>query len=379
MSGIYLHIPFCQQACYYCDFHFSTSLNQKDAFLAALELEIKERKNYLSNQDKVDSIYFGGGTPSLLSEIELMRIFDLLYETYNVAADVEITLEANPEDLNVEKIKALKRTPINRFSIGIQSFFETDLKFMNRAHTSERAESAVKASQDAGFENISIDLIYGTPTLSNENWLINLSKAFSLQVKHISAYCLTVEEKTALHHMVTSGKVKNIDEEKSAGQFEILLQQMKANYFKQYEISNFCTDSNFSRHNSNYWKRKSYIGFGPSAHSYNGVSRQWNVRNNALYIQGLQNKKLNFEKEELSKVQNYNEYILTSIRTMWGSDLTTIETDFGADLVAHCKKEAAKYLQSHHLIESENHFFLTESGKLLADKITSDLFFTEKL
>ena len=374
MAGIYIHIPFCLQACHYCDFHFSTSLQQKDAFLSALEKEIVFRKNYLDRTEKIESIYFGGGTPSLLSEQELLRIFDLLFKQYTIDSNVEITLEANPEDLSKEKIKALKRTPINRFSIGIQSFFEEDLKFMNRAHTAERAMGAVKSSQDAGFENLSIDLIYGTPTLTNENWKTNLQKAFELEVKHISAYCLTVEEKTALHKFIASGKVKNVDEEKSAAHFEILLKAMQQNGFIQYEISNFCRENFYSRHNSNYWKRKKYIGFGPSAHSYNGASRQWNIRNNALYIQSLENGKLNFDKEELTAVQNYNEYIMTGLRTMWGVDLALVEENFGKYILSYCKAEAKPYLFSTHLLEKDNHFYLTEKGKLLADKIASDLF-----
>lgn len=375
MSGIYIHIPFCLQACHYCDFHFSTSLKNKPAFLLALEKEIIIRKNYLTNSEKVVSIYFGGGTPSLLSDQELMRIFELLYLHYDVDSNAEITLEANPEDLTKEKLKALKSTPINRFSIGIQSFQEADLKLMNRAHSVERAESAVKATQDAGFENITIDLIYGTPTLSNENWKINLQKAFYLEVKHISAYCLTVEEKTALHKFISSGKVKKIDEEKSAMQYEILVKEMSNANFIQYEISNFCKENFYSKHNSNYWKRKNYLGLGPSAHSYDGNSRQWNVRNNALYIQSLLESKLNFEREELSRAQNYNEYILTTLRTIWGSDLVVIEKEFGYEFLSYCKKEAKVYLDAQLLIVKDNSYFLTEKGKLLADKIASDLFY----
>jgi oxygen-independent coproporphyrinogen-3 oxidase len=247
---------------------------------------------------------------------------------------------------------------------------------MNRAHTGERAIASVKSAQDAGFENITIDLIYGTPTLSNQNWNSNLAQAFDLQVKHISAYCLTVEEKTALHKFIASGKVENLNEEKSATQFEMLLKAMQQNQFQQYEISNFCKEDFYSKHNSNYWKRKNYLGIGPSAHSYNGASRQWNVRNNALYTKALEKGELSFEREILSKAQNYNEYIMTSLRTMWGTDLALIEKDFGSDFLTFCKTEAANYLSSGQLLVKENHFYLTEKGKLLADKIASDLFFT---
>ncbi len=376
MSGIYIHIPFCLQACSYCDFHFSTSLQNKDSFLQALEKEIKLRSNYLSNSEIIKSIYFGGGTPSLLSAEELLRIFDHLHAHYTISSDAEITLEANPEDLSKEKVRDFRTTPINRFSIGIQSFFEADLKFMHRAHSAERGISSVKIAQDAGFENISIDLIYGTPTLSNENWLINLHQAFDLQVKHISAYCLTIEERTALHKHIASGKVQNVEDEKSAQHFEILTTAMHKHGFIQYEISNFCAPNYYSRHNSNYWKRKKYIGLGPSAHSYDGTSRQWNVRNNALYIRSLEKNELNFEREELTIAQNYNEYLMTGLRTMWGCDLKFIEKEFGNDLLNFLKKEATQQFVSGNIIEKENQLYLTEKGKLLADKIASDLFFT---
>ena len=378
MAGIYIHIPFCLQACSYCDFHFSTSLKNKDAFLKALEKEIVLRKNYFGTTEKVETIYFGGGTPSLLSQDELMRIFELIFENYDVSTSAEITLESNPEDLTKEKIKSLKSTPINRFSIGVQSFFEEDLKFMNRAHTAERAVSAVKASQDSGFENITIDLIYGTPSLSNQNWKTNLQTAFDLQVKHISSYCLTVEEKTALHKMIVSGKAKNVDENKSAEQFEILTEAMQSNGFLHYEISNFCKENFHSRHNSNYWLKEKYVGFGPSAHSYNGTSRQWNVRNNGLYIQSLEENKLLFEFENLTATQNYNEYIMTSLRTIWGTNLKTIESDYGKNYLDYCKQEAQKYIASKHIEEKESKLFLTSKGKLLADKIASDLFFIDE-
>jgi len=377
VAGIYIHIPFCLQACHYCDFHFSTSLKNKSELLLALQKELMLRKNYLTKGELISSIYFGGGTPSILSREELSRIFDTIYSNYNISASAEITLEANPEDLNYEKLKALKNTPVNRFSIGIQSFFEDDLKFMNRAHSVQKAVASVKGAQDAGFENISIDLIYGTPTLSDENWKQNLHTAFDLKVTHISSYCLTVEEKTALHKFVQTGKVKNVDEEKSATQFEILLEAMQKNNFVQYEISNFCTNNFYSKHNSNYWLKNKYLGIGPSAHSYNEVSRQWNIKNNALYIKGLVENKLNFEIETLTPSQNYNEYIMTGLRTMWGISLSHIENVFGKDVLIHCKNEASKYSSSGYIDEKNNCIFLTSKGKLLADKIAADLFFVD--
>lgn len=377
MAGIYIHIPFCLQACHYCDFHFSTSLKNKLELLLAIEKELIVRKNYLSKGELINSIYFGGGTPSILSREELSRIFDTIYSNYNISESAEITLEANPEDLNSEKLRALKNTPVNRFSIGVQSFFEDDLKFMNRAHSVQKAVASVKGAQDAGFENISIDLIYGTPTLSDEKWKQNLQTAFDLKVKHISSYCLTVEEKTALHKFVQIGKVKNVDEEKSATQFEILLEAMQKNNFVQYEISNFCSNNFYSQHNSNYWLKKKYLGVGPSAHSYNEVSRQWNIKNNALYIKGVDENKLNFEIETLTPSQNYNEYIMTGLRTMWGISLSHIENVFGKDVLIHCKNEASKYSNSGYIDEKNNCIFLTSKGKLLADKIAADLFLVD--
>jgi len=385
MAGIYIHIPFCKQACHYCDFHFSTSLNNKETFLKALKKEIELQKEYLLSNASVgkradiDTIYFGGGTPSLLSQTELMDIFEVLNKYFKINTDAEITLEANPDDLTSKKIKELKDTPINRLSIGIQSFYDADLKLMNRAHNSKEALSAVKASQDKGFENITIDLIYGIPTLTNSNWKHNLQTAFDLEVKHISSYCLTVEPKTALAHLVKEGVIKNVDEQQSAEQFEIMLESMQKNNFVQYEISNFCKDNFFSRHNSNYWLKENYLGLGPSAHSYNGKSRQWNISNNALYIQSLEKGQLNFEEEVLTTSQNYNEYILTSLRTMWGTDLKHIENTFGIDYLSHVIKEVEKHIERGHAINEKNKLFLTDKGKLFADKIASDLFFVDEV
>lgn len=376
MAGIYIHIPFCKQACHYCDFHFSTSLKNKDAFLSSLKKEIEMQKNYLGSQ-KIATVYFGGGTPSLLTESELMYIFDTLNAHFEIDSDAEITLEANPDDLNLKKIKELKHTPINRLSIGIQSFFDEDLVLMNRAHTSKEALSVVQTSQDAGFENITIDLIYGIPTLTNEKWKHNLQTAFDLQVKHISSYCLTVEAKTALANFIKTGKIKNVDEQQSVEQFEIMVEKMKQNDFIHYEISNFCKEGYHSQHNSSYWLKENYLGLGPSAHSYNGVSRQWNISNNALYIQSLEKNKLNFEEEILTVAQKYNEYILTSLRTIWGIDLKYIEIFFGTDHKNYCLKEAERYIAQGNLLIKENKLFLTQKGKLLADKIASDLFYIE--
>ncbi len=373
MAGIYIHIPFCKQACNYCDFHFSTSLKNKEAFLKALHKEIALQKDYLLSK-KISTIYFGGGTPSLLEQNELMRIFESLNKYFEIDSDAEITLEANPDDLTKNKIKELRSSPINRFSIGIQSFYEEDLKLMNRAHSSQEAISAVKGAQDAGFENITIDLIYGIPGLTEHRWRNNLQNAFLLDVKHISAYCLTVEPKTVLAHQVKTGIIKNVDEVQSSEHFEIMLEAMKNNKFVQYEISNFCKKDHYSRHNSNYWLKEKYLGLGPSAHSFNGESRQWNISNNALYIKSLENNALDFELEELKTDQRYNEYILTSLRTMWGSDLNRIESEFGNEFKVHCLNEAKKYIENADVKIETNTLFLTDKGKLIADKIASDLF-----
>ena len=376
MAGIYIHIPFCKQACNYCDFHFSTSLKNKDGFLIALKKEIELQKDYLSNET-ISTIYFGGGTPSLLSETELMSVFEMLHRVFVIAPTAEITLEANPDDITKEKINELKHTPVNRLSMGIQSFFDEDLKLMNRAHTSKEAETAVKLSQDKGFENITIDLIYGIPTLTNQNWKHNLNTTFDLEVKHISAYCLTVEPKTALAHQIKTGKISNVDEQQSSEHFEMMLEEMNKHAFTQYEISNFCKPGFHSKHNSSYWLKENYLGLGPSAHSFNGTSRQWNISNNPLYIQALLKGEMNFEKEELTSNQRYNEYVLTSLRTMWGSDLGYVESQFGIPYLTHCMAEARPYLESKKLLLKENKLFLSDQGKLFADKIASDLFLTQ--
>ncbi len=380
MAGIYIHIPFCKQACHYCDFHFSTSLKYKEDFLKALKREIELQKNYLLPPHSVDrladvsTIYFGGGTPSLLSQSELMEIIETLHRNFNIDKNAEITLEANPDDLTNLKIKELKDTPINRFSIGIQSFYDEDLKLMNRAHNSKEAEHSVKCAQDHGFENITIDLIYGIQTLTDRNWKNNLQTAFDLDVKHISAYCLTVEPKTALAKFVKEGKLKEVDEQQSAEQFEIMLEAMKNNDFVQYEISNFCKENFYSKHNSNYWLKEKYLGLGPSAHSYNGEVRHANIANNALYIQSLSENKLNVEEEKLSPVQSYNEYVLTSLRTMWGTDLDHIRKNYGDELVIFCLAEAEKHIASGDVLKKGNKLFLSDKGKLFADRIAGALF-----
>jgi len=372
LAGLYLHIPFCKQACHYCNFHFSTSLKQKDGMVQAILEELSLQKEYLQGAT-LDTIYFGGGTPSLLTQQELLTIFEKIHQLHPIASDAEITLEANPDDLSMEKLAELKDTPINRLSIGIQSFFEKDLKFMNRAHNAAEAKNCIKNAQEVGFNNLTIDLIYGTPTTSNEAWQQNIQTALDFDIPHISCYCMTVEPNTALDHFVKKGKAEPVDEEKAAHQFEILMATLKSAGYEHYEISNFAKPDWHARHNSNYWLGADYLGIGPSAHSFNGKSRQWNVANNAQYIKALSAKATAFEVETLSKEQQYNEYILTALRTKWGCDLAKIE-NWGPSFKHHFEKISKSYLSNQLIQQKNNIFTLTDKGKLLADRIAMELF-----
>lgn len=374
MAGIYIHIPFCKQTCSYCDFHFSTSLKSKEAFISSLIREIELQKNYLGNEAIIETIYFGGGTPSLLSGKELDKIFKTLYDNFSIANNAEITLEANPDDLSKLKLQELKSSPVNRLSIGIQSFFDEDLKLMNRAHTAQHAENCIKESQQAGFENITVDLIYGTPGLSNQNWKRNLGKVFNFGIPHLSSYSLTVEEKTPLESHIKKGKVKPVDEEQSAEQFLILMEETAKNGYEHYEISNFCKPGFHSRHNSNYWKGINYLGLGSSAHSFDGNSRQWNVSNNFRYIQSIAENKIPSEKETLATEQKFNEYMMTGLRTSSGISLEKVKTEFGEHFLTTLLTGAKNYLDCNKIILKENHLILTNSGKLIADRISSDFF-----
>ena len=374
MSGIYIHIPFCKQACNYCDFHFSTSLNNKANLVESIIKELDYRINYLPNK-KIETIYFGGGTPSLLSEKETHLILEKIHKLYDVDSIAEITLECNPDDLSPVKLQELKSLNINRLSIGLQSFDEEELKWMNRAHTATESEASVKRAQDKGFENITIDLIYGSKFSNLSNWKTTLNKAIDLNVKHISSYNLTVEEKTKLGHDVTKKKERLIDDEKSAELFLEMIERLQKNNFIHYEISNFGKEHFFSKHNSNYWKGNYYLGLGPSAHSFDGESRQWNVANNNSYIQKISANDISyFEKEILTENNRFNEYILTSLRTIWGVNLNYLNTHFNADFISTFKKGVAAFIKDETIILKDNAYILTNKGKLLADKITSDLF-----
>lgn len=369
---IYLHIPFCKQACHYCNFHFSTSLKYKDDFVTALLKEIDLRYTYLADK-KIETIYFGGGTPSLLSGNEINRIIGHLQKYFDLSPTIEITLEANPDDLSDKKVSEFRQTPINRFSIGIQSFFDADLRYMNRAHTAQEADASIKRVQDAGFESLTIDLIYGTPTMTSSQWKTNLKKAISLQVPHISAYCLTVEPNTALAHFVKTGKAADVNEDYAAEQFETMVETLTKNDFIHYEISNFCKKGKESKHNSGYWLGKHYLGLGPSAHSFNGVSRQWNVAHNAQYIQSILKKEIPAEIEHLTPNQRFNEYLMTSLRTIWGCDLKKVQTDFGSHYVDHLQPLVTPFLEKEILLKKEDTLTLSTKGRFLADGVISDL------
>ncbi|WP_312337913.1 radical SAM family heme chaperone HemW [Sphingobacterium sp.] len=373
---IYVHIPFCKQACHYCDFHFSTSLQYKSEMINALLQEIELRAPYLEDK-KIESIYFGGGTPSLLEGDEIAQIIDTIAKHFDIANNAEITLEANPDDLNQAKVKSLRNTPINRFSIGIQSFFAEDLKWMNRAHNQQEATASIMRVQDAGFENITCDLIYGFPLLTDEKWRHNMQQLIDFAIPHISSYSMTVESKTALDHFIKKGISPAIDSDQAADQMHLLINTLKAAGYEQYEISNFAKDGHYARHNTNYWKGKHYLGIGPSAHSFNGIARSWNISNNAKYISSIHSNQLPLEVEQLSTLDQINECIMTSLRTMWGLDLTELEYKFGQSVKNSVLADADPFIAEKNLILKENKLCLTDTGKLMADHIMSDLFIVE--
>lgn len=374
MAGIYLHIPFCRQACVYCNFHFSTSLRGKEELLEAMLREIAMQRDYLQGA-KIETIYFGGGTPSLLSADEINRLFDAIFKNYEVGNLKECTLEANPDDLNSSYIKSLRSTPVDRFSIGVQSFREKDLLYMKRAHNAQQADYAIKAAQDAGFTNLSIDLIYGTPGLTDKAWKENLAKVRELGIPHFSSYALTVEERTALHHNIRAKKSAPVDPEQAAGQFEILMHEARVNGYEHYEISNLALPGHHAIHNTNYWRGLPYLGIGPSAHSFNGTSRRWNIANNALYSKSiLLEHKLQYEEEQLTAIEHLNEYIMTSLRTMWGLDLNKVEHDWDSTS-AKLVENASHLFQEKKWVEQRDHtLFLTDAGRLFADRIAGELF-----
>jgi len=373
MAGIYIHIPFCRQACHYCNFHFATSSRQKDALVAALINEINITP--LFDTEIIETIYFGGGTPSILSIDDIKRIFEALHKKFPIAANAETTLEANPDDINTSKLIEWKNTGINRLSVGIQSFDEAELKWMNRAHTAAESLQCIDEIKDAGFDNFSIDLIYGSPLLTNDAWERNVNIVFEKQVPHISCYALTVEPKTPLAKQIATKKSPTTDSEKQAEQFLLLMKWMRSNGYEHYEISNYALPGMRSKHNSSYWQGKKYYGLGPSAHSFDGNNRRWNVANNSLYIQSLEKNTIPFEEEELTATQRLNEYIMTSLRTIEGMSLRKIENDFGKIFSDKIISESEKYVSTNKLVCLHENFVLTDDGKLFADGIAADLFF----
>ncbi len=373
MAGIYIHIPFCKKACHYCNFHFSTSLKQKNAFVAALLKENRLRKAYLQNQP-VETIYFGGGTPSLLEASEMEAILTGIRENHQIANNPEITVEANPDDIKLEKLQHWIGMGVNRVSLGVQSFHNNDLIWMNRAHSAEQAETAIRMIQAAGIQNITIDLIYGVPGLSDEKWMENLEKAYGLNIPHLSCYALTVEPKTALEGLIRKKKLTEPSNEDQARQFNLLMDWAEHKGYEQYEISNFAKKGFRSRHNSSYWQDLPYLGLGPSAHSYNGAGRQWNLANNALYIQGLEQEIVPYEIETLSETQRLNEYIMTSTRTIEGIDLEYVNRNFGEEAMRDLTKRAEGFIAEGKVQFTENRLILTRAGKLFADGIASELF-----
>jgi oxygen-independent coproporphyrinogen-3 oxidase len=372
MAGIYIHIPFCKQACHYCDFHFSTSLKKKDELINALVRELELRKDEFENTT-VETIYFGGGTPSLLTNVELQVIIDTVYKNYTVSQEPEITLEANPDDLSKHRIIELSNTPINRLSIGVQSFFEADLKLMNRGHNADEARVCLEEATKY-FDNISLDLIYGIPGASNTQWLQNIEMALSYNIPHISSYALTVESKTALASFIKKGIIEDVDDEQAHDQFHILKEKLEASGFVHYELSNFGKDGYFSQNNAAYWQGKSYLGIGPSAHSFNGKQRGWNVSNNSKYIRAIEQNELPIELETLTLVDQYNEYVMTGLRTIWGVSLVKVETDFGLVFKEYLIEQSKVFINQHLLYIEEAYLRVTKKGQFLSDGIASELF-----
>ncbi|MBX2934175.1 MAG: radical SAM family heme chaperone HemW [Ferruginibacter sp.] len=374
MPGIYIHIPFCKQACHYCNFHFSTSMGQKEKMINAI---CKEISLYAPHQHKetIATLYFGGGTPSILHEDELKKIFDSLHQQFSFADDIEITLEANPDDITDKKLQQWKLLGINRLSVGIQSFLDEELLWMNRVHTAAESLVCIDKIQAAGFTNFSVDLIYGSPILNDDNWKKNVAMVIEKNIPHVSCYALTVEPRTALRTMIAQQKKQDVDTEKQSRQFLMLMNWMKAAGYEHYEISNFAKPGYRSRHNSSYWTGDSYYAFGPAAHGFDGKKRWWNIANNSLYIQSLQNNIIPFEQETLTKTQQLNEYIMTMLRTIEGLDLNYIVHHFGEEKSFILKDTSRKYESTGMLKINNNLIVLTDKGKLFADGIAAALFF----
>ncbi|WP_343767289.1 radical SAM family heme chaperone HemW [Gangjinia marincola] len=368
---MYLHIPFCKQACHYCDFHFSTSVRKKGELVNALCVELELRKK--EAQGAIETIYFGGGTPSLLSHAELNQIFETITQHYTLAQKPEITLEANPDDLTAEKLQDLSQTPINRLSIGVQSFFEEDLRVMNRAHSSAEAKKSIELAREY-FDNISIDLIYGMPNMSTERWGANIAQALALGVPHISAYALTVEPNTALKKMIEKQLVSPVDDDAAREHFDILVDTLTREGFDHYEFSNFGKPGYYSQNNLAYWMGKTYVGIGPSAHGFDGKHRYWNVKNNTKYIKAIAQNELPHDVETLTKTDQYNEYVMTRLRTQYGISLQEVKEKYGKTYYNYLLKQAEPLIEDHLLFRDEDIIKVSTRGKFLSDGIASDLF-----
>lgn len=371
MAGIYIHIPYCRKVCYYCDFHFTVSFRDVNPMLSAVIRELEERKDYLQGET-VDTIYFGGGTPSAIDFDKIRLILDTIHKNYSISPTPEITLEANPDDLHPTYFRNIKAIGINRLSIGIQSFLERDLKWMNRRHSAEKSVESVKFAYEHGFENINIDLIYGIPGLTREEWRYNLDQFFKLHIPHLSAYHLTIEPKTVFGVRKKRGQFAEITEDESVAQFEILLEETAKNGYLHYEISNFAREGFFSRHNLGYWENKIYLGAGPSAHSFDGSTRRWNTKSHTEYIRKAGTGEKYYEEEILTPDERFNDYILTRLRTMWGINIPEIEKNFGNSYASDVQKTAREY--SYYLVMEKDNIRLNNKGKFIADRIASEFF-----
>ncbi|HZL11122.1 MAG TPA: radical SAM family heme chaperone HemW [Prolixibacteraceae bacterium] len=376
MAGIYIHIPFCRKRCHYCDFFKSTDFSQKVRLLAGLKKELVSRASELTSEE-INTIYLGGGTPSVLMIDELKELLDIIRQNYQVSPEAEITMEANPDDLSQAILSAIREIGFNRLSMGVQSFSEADLKLMNRRHGVMQAVQSVKWAKKAGFSNISIDLIYGLPNQNLEVWERNVRIAVELDVQHISAYNLTYHEGTVFYDQLKKGILKELPDELSLQQFELLIKILKEAGFEHYEISNFCKPGLYSQHNSSYWKNKKYLGIGPSAHSFDFQSRRWNVSSIPKYLQGLENGETYSETEILTEQDRYNDYLITSLRTIWGISEVFIQTEFPEKYFIQFQKIKEKYLQSGHLVSTPEIVTLSPEGLFISDQIMADFMVVE--
>lgn len=372
MAGLYIHVPFCVKRCLYCDFYSNTEMKYKDSFVSAISREMELRREYLGNES-LETIYFGGGTPSQLQAEDFDKIFNAIHRLFDTTNCTEITLEANPDDITPEYMSALRALPFNRISMGVQSFNPEDLRFLNRRHDREQAIRAVNLCKEKGITNISIDLIYGLPGQTRQTWEANLDEAIRLDIPHLSAYHLIYEEGTALYKLLEAGKVSPVEEDISVTLFSTLIDKLTAAGYLHYEISNFARPGHFSRHNSSYWTGKKYLGLGPSAHSYNGTEREWNKSSLSLYLKGITTGIPDIETETLNLHTRYNDYIITGLRTMWGVNLNDIQTIFGKELYDYCLSQAASPIKQGTLIQSGHTLTLSKTGIFISDSIMSDL------